>query len=212
MIHYIYIHNDLASKEDKVQKLIAELGNKKNYVIRYRNLQQCIQNGLVLKNIYKGVNFLQKPWLKNYIDLNTLHRENAKNKFEKDFFKLMNNSVYGKTMEDPERRVDIKLISTWDAPDNTKTGRKAHCAKTLILKYNFHSAIKHNDNYYAIQMKRLSVLFNKQMYLEFAVLDLSKWKMYDFHYQYMKPKFQEELLLNYMDTDSFIYTIKISIL
>jgi len=101
----------------------------------------------------------------------------------------MNNFVYGKTMEDPERRVDIKLISTCEPPDSTKTGRKSHCAKTLISKSNFHSATKINDNFHAIQMKRLSVLFNKSMYLGLAVLDLSKWKMYDFHYQYMKPKF-----------------------
>jgi len=74
-------------------------------------LQQCIQNELVLKKIHRGAQFLQKPWIKNYIDLNTLHRQNAKNKFEKDFFKLMNNSVYGKTMEDPERRV----VSTREA-------------------------------------------------------------------------------------------------
>jgi len=99
-------------------------------------------------------------------------------------------------MENTERRVDIKLISIWEAPD-------------LISKSNFHSATKVNDNFYAIQKKRLSFLFNKPMYLGFAVLDLSKWKTYDFHYQYMKPKFQEKLISNYMDTDSFIYTIKI---
>jgi len=69
----------------------------------------------------------------------------------------MNNSVYGKTMEEPERRVDIKLISTWEAPDSSKTGRKAHCAKTLILKSNFYSATKIKEIFYAIQMKRLSV-------------------------------------------------------
>jgi len=76
----------------------------------------------------------------------------------------MNNSVYGKTMEDPERRVDIKLLRTWVALDSRKTGRKAHCAKTLTSKSNFHSAIKINDNFYTIQMKKLSVLFNKPMY------------------------------------------------
>jgi len=87
------LHNDLplcpsnclASKEDKGKKLFADLGNKKNYVIDYRNLQQCIQNGLVLKKIHRGVQFLQKPSLKNYIGLNTFHTKNAKNKFEKDF-------------------------------------------------------------------------------------------------------------------------------
>jgi len=86
----------------------------------------------------------------------------------------MNNSVYGKTMEDPERRVNIKLISSWEAPDSTKTGGKPHCAKALISKSNFHSATIIHDNFYAIQMKRFSVLFNKPMYLGFAVLDLSK--------------------------------------
>jgi len=100
-----------------------------------------------------------------------------------------------------QRWVDIKLVSTWEAPDRTKTGRKAHCATTLISKSHFHSANKINDNFYAIQMKRLSVLFNRPMYLGFTVLDLSKWKVYDFRYQYMRPKFQEKLLLNYMDTD-----------
>jgi len=83
---------------------------------------------------------------------------------KKIFFKLMNNSVYGETMEDPERRVDIKLSSIWEALDSTKTGRKAHCAKALISKSNFHSAIKINDSFFAIQMKRLSVLFNKPLY------------------------------------------------
>jgi len=100
---------------------------------------------------------------------------------KKFFFILMNNSVYEKTMEDPERRVDIKLVSTWEAPDSTKTGQKAHCSKTLISKSNFHSESKIYDNFYVIQMKKLSVLFNKQMYLGFAVLDLPKWRMYDFH-------------------------------
>jgi len=68
----------------------------------------------------------------------------------------MNNSVYGKTMKDPERRVDIKLISTWEAPDSSKTGLKAHCAKTLISKFNFHSATKINDNFYAILFYSIS--------------------------------------------------------
>jgi len=73
----------------------------------------------------------------------------------------MNNSVYRKTMEASECRVDIKLVSTWEAPDSTKSGREAHCAKTLIWKSHFHIATKINDNFYATQMKWLFVLFNK---------------------------------------------------
>jgi len=85
MIFHVARQNCLTLKEDMVKKLIADLGNKTNYVIHYRNLQQCIQNGLVLKKIHRCVQHLQKPWLKYYIDLNTLHTQNAKNKFEKIF-------------------------------------------------------------------------------------------------------------------------------
>jgi len=105
-------------------------------------------------------------------------------------------------MEDPERRVNIKLVSTWEPPDSTKTGRKKLCTKTLISKSYIHSVTKIYDNFSAIQMKKLSVLYNKPMNLGFAVLDLLKRKMYDFRYQYMKPKFLEKLLLNYMEIDS----------
>jgi len=75
---------------------------------------------------------------------------------------------YGKTMEDTERRVGIKLVSAWEAPDSSKTGRKAHCAKTLVSKSNFHSATTINDNFCAIKMKRLFDLFNKPMFLGFV--------------------------------------------
>ena len=209
-------HNDLPfcptiklpTKTAKVEKLVADLGNKRNYVIHYRTLQQCLSNGLQLKKIHRGLCFKQKAWLKTYIDLNTLHRTNAKNSFEKDFFKLLNNAVYGKTMENVEKKVDVRLVTEWDPPQTLTTGRKRLCARALIAKTNFHSSTKINDNFYAIQMKRLRNLLNKPMYLGFSVLDLSKWKMYDFHYSYMKPKFKENITLNYMDTDSFIYTIK----
>ena len=92
---------------NKVDKLVPNLNNKKNYVIHCKNLKQCKRLGLEIRKIHRGIKFEERAWLKEYIDLNTNLRTKAKNDFEKDFFKLMNNSVFGKTMENIENRVDV---------------------------------------------------------------------------------------------------------
>ncbi|XP_051864347.1 uncharacterized protein LOC127566360 [Drosophila albomicans] len=201
--------NKLPSSSCKTPKLIADLAEKKNYIIYYKTLKQCMRHGLELKKIHSILQFRQKAWLKKYIDINTEHRTRAKNNFEKDFFKLLNNAVYGKTMENSEKRVDVRIITEWDYPvENRKLGRPKLCARDLISKSNFHSASRFSETMYAIQMKRLHNICDKPIYLGFVVLEMSKYKMYDFHYDYMKPKFGKALKLNYMDTDSFIYSIK----
>lgn len=169
-------------------------------------LQQCLTNGLVIKKIHRVLSFNQQPWLKTYIDLNTLHRSKATNEFEKNFFKLMNNAVYGKTMENVEKRKDVRLVTKWNDV-NYKT-KKHYQAKDLVSRPNFHSISFFADNFAAIQLNRDRILYDKPIYLGFSVLELSKWLMYDFHYGYMKPKYGKNVTLNYMDTDSFIYTIK----
>jgi hypothetical protein len=94
----------------KVCKLVPNLRNKTKYVVHYKNVEQYESLGLKVTKIYRGIWFEEKSWLKKYIDLDTKLRTEANNDFEKDFFKLMNNSVFGKTMENVENRVDVRLV------------------------------------------------------------------------------------------------------
>ena len=179
-----------------VKKLIPNLRDKNNYVIHYKNLMQCLKAGLKLKKIHRGIKFYESAWLKPYIDKNTNLRTKAKNEFEKDFFKLMNNSVFGKTMENIRNRVNVKLVNL---------GEKF---KKLVAKPNFISRKIFNENLVSVHMKKTSLTMNKPVYLGMCILDLSKIIMYDFHYNYIKPKYGNNAKLLFTDTDSFMYEIQ----
>ena len=178
-----------------VDKLIPNLMNKERYVLHRDNLLLYESLGIKIKKIHRGITFVESPWLKEYIDLNTGLRAKATNTFEKDFFKLMNNSVFGKTMENIRNRVDIKLIT------NEKE------AKKLISKPNFHHRTIFTENLIAVHMKKTKVYYNKPIYLGMCILDLSKTLMYDFHYNYIKKKYGEGANLLFTDTDSLAYEI-----
>ena len=152
--------------------------------------------GLKIIKIYRGLVFEESTWLKRYIDLNTQLRTRATNDFEKDFFKLMNNSVFGKTMEAIENRVDVRLVC--DEKEAIK----------LAAMPSYDSRTIFDQNLIAVHMKRTKLFYNKPIYLGMCILDLSKTLMYDFHYTYIKNKYGGRAKLLFTDTDSLAYDIK----
>ena len=196
------LHNDYPFCPERVEckngveKLIPNLNDKTKYIIHYKNLIQCLRAGMKLKKIHRGIKFVQSEWMKPYIDKNTNLRAMAKNNFEKDFFKLMNNSVFGKTMENIRNRVDVKLVNTKEK------------LRKLVAKPNFKGRKIFNENLVSVHMKKTSLTMNKPIYLGMCILDLSKIIMYDFHYNYIKSKYADKAKLLFTDTDSLMYEIE----
>ena len=193
-------HNDLPFMCGRmvingVEKLVPNLYYKKRYVIHIRALDQALKHGLVPERIHRAIEFRQSAWMKEYIDFNTRLRTAATNDFEKDFYKLMNNSVFGKTMENIRKHRNIKLVN------NRGAYLKA------VMKPNFKSGTLFGSNLMGCEMEKIKVVMNKPVYLGQAILDLSKIVKYEFHYDYMKRKYDDTLTLCYIDTDSLIYDI-----
>ena len=179
-----------------VHKLIPTLGNKEKYVLHYRNLKLYMDLGLKVTNVHRVLEFNQSPWLKQYIDFNTEKRKNTINAFEKDFFKLMNNSVFGKTMENIRKRVDVRLVT-----DEKKLLK-------LTNKPTFVSSKIFNENLVAVHKIKETLTSNRPAYVGMCILDLSKTLMYDFHYNYIKEKYGDKAKLLFTDTDSLTYEIE----
>ena len=186
--------------KSKQNKLLATLHPKKNYLIHYRNLQQAIANGLKVTRVHRILAFQQKAWLKPYIEKNTNYRKAAPNDFDKNFFKLQINSIFGKTMESVRKYVDIKLATHWG---------KRYGAEAYIAKPNFHSLTIFGEELVAIKLSKTDIALNKPIYAGFSVLDISKTCVYDFHYKKMYTMFEpSSVKLLYTDTDSLVYDIR----
>ena len=181
---------------NKTKKLVTTCEDKKNYVVHITALQKALKHGLKLEKVHRVIQFDQKQWMSIYIMLNVNKRKNSRNYFEKNFFKLMIKSVFGKTMENVRNRRDIKLI-----PNNERS-------KKLVKEPNYHACKRFDDNFMTIEMRKTEVEMLKPVYVGQAILDISKTIMYEFWYDYLKPKYGDKTKLCYMDTDSFIIDIQ----
>ena len=180
--------------EINVEKLILNLGNKTNYVLHYRNLQLHLSLGMKLTKIHRVLQFKQSDWMKNYIHFNNEKRTNVANSFEKDFLKLMIDSVDGKRMENLRKRINVRLVNK--KRDFLKhTSRPTHITHKVFAK-----------NCAAIHEIKPVLTLNKPIYVGFTLLELSKLLMYDFHCSFVKKHFDAKLL--FTDTDSVTYEIK----
>ena len=166
-VHYYEILHELSNdlpflperiKTEKIEKLVANLNEKTEHVLHIRNSKQALIHGLVLKKVHRLIRFNQNAWLKTYIDMNTDGGKKEKNDFEKEFFKLMNNAVFGETMENVRKHRDIKLSTT--------ERRRNY----LVSEPNYHTTKFFTENLLEIEMKKAQILMKKPVNLGFSIL------------------------------------------
>ena len=201
--HHLHdAHNDypLASEHlviNDMKKLSPNFYDKTNYIVHIRNLQYYLSKGMILKNIHRVIEFTQSNWLAVYIDNNSKLRQQGTNDFEKDHYKLMNNAFYGKTMENVRDRVNVQFCL--DKEKFLKhTGSPLFANQIDIIQ---------KDGLCLVKTNKRTVTLNKPIYIGACVLDLSKLLMYKFHYDTMKVRYPEALMMK-TDTDSLLYYIK----
>lgn len=182
-------------KETKIKKLITSFYEKKNYGINYRLLKLYLQLGIKIKKVNRVLQYTQNNFMESYIMKNTNERKSAKNDFEKDFYKLMNNSVYGKTMENVRNRINFNLVCN----ENKALGLRNIIKKRTIF----------NEDCVGVHQLKTEVVLNKPIFIGQCVLDQSKYLMNDFHYNFMLKQFDRENIdLLFTDTDSLCYHIR----
>ena len=197
-----YLNDKLNIKyNEKDKKLILDLLPKNNYKVYFKNLEYCLKLGIRVTKIHKILTFDEKLFLKEYIDKNKNLRKYAKNDLEKvlekDLFKLMNNAIFGKSMENVLNRSNIKLINN----DPEKLSK-------LIKEPNFENVYEITDKLCLVKSKSIKTKFNKPIYMGAIILETSKLHMYEFWYDHLKNKYNDKVKLIYTDTDSFIIDVE----
>ena len=194
-----YLNDKLNIKyNEKDKKLILDLLPKKNYKVYYKNLEYYLKLAAKVTKVHRILAFDEKPFLKEYIDLNAELRKNSKNDLEKDLFKLMNNAIFGKSMENVLNRSNVKLIK-----NNSEKLLK------LIKQPNFQNAYQISNRLALVESKPIKTAFNKLIYMGAVILETSKLHMYQFWHDHLKVKYGNKIKLIYSDTDSYVIEIQI---
>jgi hypothetical protein len=185
---------NLAQSQQPTSKLVPHLGPRKNYIVHHKALKFYLANGMTLSKVHRVLSFHEEKWLQPYIDFNTEKRRDATSEFEKNLFKLLNNSVFGKTMENLRKHVSIKLFTSEEKL------RKAVCSPRMM------GVVQFSDDLVAVKFSKEHIKLVRPIYTGMAILDISKVLMYDFHYHFMIPNLPNHQLL-FTDTDSLCYKI-----
>ena len=178
-------------------KLLACLNDKKDYVIHYVVLKQALQNGLILEKVNRGIKFLQKPYMKTFMEKCGELRKEAKNDpFKSATIKLIANANFGVNLMNPLKRKNIKLIT------NEKQLNKQ------VSKVEFEDRTIFDDSLVAVHLKRTEVLINRPNIVGFSILEHSKYYMYNFFYQFLMKKYGvSNLKLIYHETDAYAFLV-----
>ncbi|XP_039291035.1 uncharacterized protein LOC120352821 [Nilaparvata lugens] len=180
----------------KTEKLLTTLKDKEKYIIHINNLKLYLRLGMKLKKIHRGIKFLQSKWLEPFINLNTQLRRNAHNDFERNLYKLMNNSVYGRTLMNVKKHSDFEIVT------NEKRLHK------LISKPRTKNWHLFGENVVGVTLNKVEIVLNKPIYVGMVILEESKAVMFDFHYNYIKKIFPNQSKVLMSDTDIFMYSIE----
>jgi len=189
---------DLRLDFPKSEKLVLTLEDKERYVVHYHNLQLYLKKGMRLKKVHRVLEFDQEPWTERYIRMNTEFRKEAKSDFETNFYKLMNNSVFGKTMENLRNHVDVKIVQSW----------KTDKIRKLVDSPSYASHEIFGNHMGGIHMYKTRLYLDKPIYTGMTILENSKILMYDFFYNQMKARYGEKWELIYTDADSLLMEIE----
>lgn len=193
-------------------KLICDLTEKKNYIISYQMLKRALQLGLLVTKIHRILKFNQSNFMEQYVSFNTKKRTEATNSYAKDYYKLMVNSVFGKTLENQIKFREFRIVNKWGYDDNT---RKL-CAQHLIADPKFKDIHHIEGELCCIELDVLEITINRPVYVGLFVLETSKCIMIDFFYNFLKPAIENyksddggkaNMRLLYTDTDSYILEI-----
>ena len=189
-IHKYYY--DKEAGDEKTNKLVLNVVDKKRYVLHISALKFYLEHGLKLKKVHRAIKFNQANVLKPFIEFNTEKRKQAKNDFEKDLFKLMNNSIFGKTMENVRNHLDYELVSSAERFQkcmNKPTYRNRHIISEDLV---------------GVEKEFATVKLDKPLYMGLSILDFSKVHMHSFYYDVLKPKYQDNIEMVYTGTDSYV--------